>query len=203
MNKGMIALALLCVLAMTGISAATPLNLTLGLPDVTSGFLSVGYSTATHQLTAGGYAFSLEINGVGGPDYSISAGSFSLSATVDQAGGLNGGTFSIGGTISGIGATTGTLLMGNISSFGFANAPGGEIFEFTATVTGGDLAALYGPSTGIILDAYDSGFNGTFLGSFANTGFGVSDTAPVVPEPATLLLALIGGIGLAARRRRH
>ena len=84
------------------------------------------------------------------------------------------------------------------------DSPGGELFEFLFDVTGGSLAIdflnLVGDSVGgVILDAGDSGFNGSFLTGFMNSGFtGVADIA--IPEPATMALILIGLAALAPRR---
>lgn len=99
------------------------------------------------------------------------------------------------------------LLTGTISQFGFS-PQGGEIFEFLFDVTGGALSQYYSGQAMVILNAGNTGFDGTFVRDFANSGFdGVSNTFPNAPEPSTgtLMLSLIGS-GLAAgafRRRRR
>lgn len=181
-----------------GAAQAALLNLELLLPDVESGFIDVQYDADSDLFTASGFALTLDFDGEPPPDENILDGLFSLSLIVDENGVPGGGTIEITGNVLDLGPD---LLTGNITEFGFMDSPGGEIFEFVFDVTGGDLAPQFGPLGGVILDAVDSGFGGTFDTSFANSGFsGVSDTAPI-PEPATGLSLLMGAAVWQARRR--
>jgi hypothetical protein len=180
------------------------LFLTQEPPDITSAFISVNYDAGTGNFTANGFPTGLDLP----PGYSVTPGAFSLNMAVNQATGAPlSGSLSITGTVPGLGLASGTLLTGDITDFGFETG-GGEIFEFLVDVTGGDLASAFGRQAGIILDANDSGFGGSFEQSFANTEFqGVADTfgAPV-PEPASVLVWLsvlvVGGGGLALLRKK-
>jgi len=196
--------ALLFVASGGGKLLAAPLFLTQQPPDLTSAFINVNYNAGTGMFTANGFPTGLSLP----PGYAVTPGALSLNMAVNQAtGNLISGTLSITGTVPGAGLLSGTLLTGNISDFGFANG-GGEIFEFLVDVTGGDLAGAFGSQAGMILDANDSGFNGSFQGNFGNTQYqGVSDTfAQPIPEPASVLVWLcvlvVGGWGLVLMRNK-
>lgn len=110
------------------------------------------------------------------------------------------GTLTISGKIPSLGATSGTLLVGEISQFGYKAPPisscgAGEIFEFIFDAKGGDLMPRYYPrKICVVLDAGDSGFSGGFKTSFANHFFsGRSDTFVPAPSTVVMLLSLIGG----------
>ena len=196
------------VLSFSPVARATPLGLNLlPFPDIASTSIDVVYNAGSDLFTADGAAVSLNLGG--GPLNITGGGLFDLDAMIDGSGVLTGGTLTITGTV-GTTFTGGTLLTGTLTDFGFIDPPGGDIFEFLFNVTGGDLAASFGPLGGVILDAAfpSSDFDGTFTANFDNLGSGgagfgagVSDTAPV-PEPATLSLMLLGGGGLFAIRRR-
>lgn len=182
---------------------AAPLYLVQQSPDITSAFITVNYDAGSGMFTANGFPTGLALP----PGYNVTPGAFSLNMQVAQATGqLISGAVSITGTVPDLGLMSGTLLTGNINNFGFPSG-GGEIFEFLVDVTGGDLAGAFGSQAGIILDAHDTGFGGSFQQSFGNTPFqGVSDTfaSPVVPEPASVLVWLcvliVGGSGLVWMR---
>jgi hypothetical protein len=118
------------------------------------------------------------------------------------------GILDITGTIPGL-ASSGTLLTGQLLKFGFETG-GGDIFEFVFDDLGGDLAPYYGGydgETGVILDAQNSGFDGSFANNFtAGPSLSVADNSVVVPEPSTsilLLSALAFGLSALARRLPH
>ena len=125
---------------------------------------------------------------------------------VSQSNGLVTSTGSLGitGTIPGL-ASSGTLLTGQLKQFGFQSG-GGDVFEFMFDVTGGDLAPYYDGETSVILDAWNSGFDGSFANSFtASPYLSIADNSSAVPEPSTaisLLSALSFGVAALACRRR-
>jgi len=205
-GRWMVALVLAC----GGVASAAPLNLDNSdfVADIDSFFVAVSYDAGADQFTGSGSAASLTLKVAPVGVYSITGGTFAISAPVDGTGALlGGGTVTIGGTIPALSANSGTLVVGDLTAFGFLDPPnGGEIFEFTFSPTSGDLVTQgYFPSDstcGVILDAVDSGFAGSFAGRFSNSGFGNADTY-YVPEPATVGLLLVGGVAAVCRRRRR
>ena len=192
----------IAVFAFSSAANAAPLGLTLlDAPDIFSSFIDVTYDASTDSLSAMGFALELN-DGIGVND--ITNGMFTLDAVIDDAGNMSSGSFTIGGTIAALGYVSDTLLTGTLDAFGFA--PGGDPLEFLFTVTGGDAAALYGGSGGMVLAG--TGFSGSWASDFDNlisgipgTGQGVSDVA-AVPIPAAAWLFLTAILSLAATRRR-
>lgn len=211
-KKGMLRAGLgsSCLLAIVASNSARAdlLNLELlGFPDILSGFIDVMYDAGSDQYTASGFALTFDDDGIGSPE-NITGGVFTIAATIMEGGFFSDGSLTIEGNVLGFGAT---LLTADLADFGFQNE-GGDLFEFLFVITGGDLAIaeLYGnPGTvvGVIMDANGSDFTGSFAQDFDNNGgipgfgLGVSDTAPLIPGPGTLLVLLAAG-GLGARRRR-
>ncbi len=187
------------VLFASASAVATPLNLILGTPDIASFFIATSYNASTDVLTSTGIAATYDLDGIAPPDFSITAGGFSLVVNVDATGALlPGGSLSITGSIPGLGATT-PLLLGTPTAFGFSGAPLSQVFEFRVQLTGGSLAAAFPGEVGIIMNL-GGGFGGSFNTNFANSGTGVSDTARIVPAP---LSAVALGFGLLAANRRR
>jgi len=187
------------MLAASSQSQAALLGVNLQQPDILSSFIDFNYDATTDSLTGTGFALQLANGGLN----SIVNGSFNLSATVDDTGALSGGTVSITGTIGSLGFSTGTLLTGNLTGFGF-DATGGAL-DFLFTVTGGEAATLYGANGGIIIG--DSGFSGDFVSNWNNTGghptFGAGQAdVGAVPVPAAAWLFGSGLLGLAGAARR-
>lgn len=186
-------------------------------PDIVSYNTHVSYEYHEHEgvFTANALAMIFDDGTwhyiMDGDDY---GGSFDVSMTVNPTDGSPiAGTLSITGTIDDL-ADSGTLLTGDIRSFGFSDPPGGEIFEFLFAVTGGDLKSYYlesehGPYIGVILNAWNSGFEGSFTASFSNSSSGTADTFAHVPEPSNLMAwSFLAPAGIAyaiyaSRRRRQ
>ena len=201
-NKLKYALAIAMVVSglfATSSANATLLGLTLEpAPDIFSSFITVNYDMGTQTLTADGFALDF----FDGVNNAIAGGTFSLTASIDNAGVMSGGSLTITGTT--LGFNSGTLLTGSLTALGFGNS-GGDPLEFMLDITGGDLAAMYGSTGGIIMS--NTGFDaGLFSNDFSSAPLaGVSDTGvPVtVPEPAGILLFACSLITFAATRRRH
>lgn len=185
---------------------AALLSLNTALPDLQSDSLALAYDANGNNLTlsessTGNYFITLDGNSFN----ALSDASFSLTATVDHAGVLSGGSFDISGqsTALGIPATT-TLLSGAVSGFGYQEGGPVDLFEFRITNLSGELAGLYGSSA---LVHATTEFGGTFGNSFTEdfSAAAYSDTFSVVPVPPAMWLLSSGLIGLAgiARRRPH
>lgn len=202
-----IAVAGFCTLITAANVNAAPLGLTLNdYPDILANFISVQYLAGS--LSASGTATTFDDDGVGAAEFiSSGIGSYSLSATVDNAGIMTGGTLNIFGTVTSLGFTSGTLLTGNLTGFGF-QVGGGSPLEFLFTVTGGDAATMFGgvgSTAGSIISSGLSGFTGSFMGDWSGTAGGSnSDTAPVpIPGTALLLFSGLGGLVAARRNRKN
>lgn len=189
------------LLALSINAHGAPLGLTLSdTPDIASGFIDVMYNASSGTLTAEGFALQFA-GGASEPTSPISGGLFILAASVDGSGNLVtnsngvGGNLTISGTIAPLGYTSGTLLTGEIVSFGFR--PEGDPLEFLFRVTGGDLAPMYGGLGGIILGL--TGFGGSFAGDFFGSG-AVADAA-AIPVPATVWLMFSALAGLLGWRK--
>jgi hypothetical protein len=196
---------------------ATPLALSPSdnAPDFGAGFLNVTYVSSNDTFQATGYT----------TDYSNGAvpltglGFYTLTATITDAGVLTGGALKVQGDI---GQGTEPLLTGTLNTgvsgtaFGFVDPPGGSVFQFLFTPTGGDPTVVrdFGGTNavncGIILDAEfgddDVPFDGSWTNDFNNDGYsGFADTFAAIPEPASILLVLVGGVycvaSLRGRRR--
>ncbi len=194
-------LALLSWIWLT-LAPATADALPLGLdleedPNILGSFVTVSYLSSSDIFTASGFVFVMT-DGLGDANDVVPTGFFSLTANIDNTGGLLGGTVTIFGQVPTLGFASGTLLRGLLTAFGFPTA-GGDPLEFLFDVTGGDAAGLYGSAGGMFLDP--SGFTGSFESDFSNAaGTATADVRVPVPEPSALLLVVLGA-GLARARR--
>ncbi|MGA2253385.1 MAG: PEP-CTERM sorting domain-containing protein [Thermoguttaceae bacterium] len=202
-------LALIGIWGLEGLPAmGSSLNLTTQPPDLSAGYLNVTYDATTGIINAQGWPTSFTLSDNPTPDsVSIVGGQYDLTAKVTPTGQPVSGSLDVTGTIPGLALSSGTLLTAQVSQFGFQSG-GGDIFEFVFNVTGGDLAPYYHGKTNVILDAWNSGFDGSFANNFAASPYlSVADTSAVaVPEPSTALLLLsVLALGLPALicRRRH
>jgi len=190
-------LGLLLVLNVATVRAV-PLNLTLeDFPEIATSSITVDYNERRNKFKALGTPLELDDDGIGPPE-AITNGGYNITASIDELGNATDGSLTIEGTIAALGYTSGTLLTGDLTAFGF-NASGDPL-EFVFVVTGGDAADLFGPVVGIKLS--DSGFTGTFA-DFENTGNGRNTVGPLAtPEPGSILLMLTGlGVLFGLRKR--
>lgn len=189
--KGLLGASLL---ALSLNAQAAPLNLTLlDSPDIASFFINTSYNAASDTLSATGYALRFASGAESA--LMIAGGLYMLQANIDGSGVLSGGSITIEGTIDSLGYTSGTLLQGTLTDFGYG---AGDTLEFLFSPTGGDLAGLYGSDGGIIMG--QTGFHGSFHQDFGALT-AVADVA-AVPVPAAVWLMLSALAGLAGVRRR-
>lgn len=178
-------------------------------PDIFSAFIDVEYDATTEVFVANGSSLTFN-DGTG--SQAITGGSFNITALILAGGTPISGSLYIDGDVGIYNSAILPLLTGTLSDFGFLDPPGGDLFDFTFIVTGGELAAPYfggiGATIGVVLDVNDGmDFDGTFTTDFNNlvdnlagTGQGVADTG-VIPAPSAL--GLIAMSMFAPRRRRR
>ena len=182
-------------------------GLTQRYPDLTSQLIQVDYTAATGSFIADGLPTALALDSTPPPTYGLADFSgtlnWNITLLLDTAGSPLSGDLTVVGKVPNAGFMSGTLLTGDVSHFDFVGA---EIFEFLFDIDGGDMESLFGGpggSLGVILDAWDTGFDGDYSQDFSNSGFGSADTFPV-PEPGGLVLILaIGGMALFRCTRRR
>ncbi len=200
-------LASSCLLWST--AKASPLNLVplSNVPDFKGSFIGLSYDSTNENFQALGYTTDYTNGSVSLQD----AGAYTLTATISHSGVLSAGTLTINGDI---GAGVTTLLTGNLNAVGSGDN-GGDIFEFSFTVTGGDpvvvndFGGIGANSGGVILIAWfgdgDVPFTGSWASNFNNsgTGSGAADSTLVaVPEPSTCGL-LLAGLAVLLAVARH
>lgn len=142
-----------------------------------------------------------------------------INLTLDKDGNLLSdmpNSYALYGTIEADGETwSGLLLSGTPKSFGFQDldsigVTGADIFDLEMDVTGGALADYFGTEAYVrITPELESTFTGRFDESFtaskatSNTrSYNAPQPFPV-PEPTTLVLLLVGGVGGAMHHRRR
>jgi hypothetical protein len=205
---GCLAVGMLCIDESP--AAGSTLNLSAQYPDLGALSLTASYepssgSTGTFSVT--GWPTEFTLSGTNSPAIGGSS-SYNLTAIINKlTGDPVSGSFAVDGTIPSLGASSGTLLTGTLSQFGYQDA-GGDIFEFVFKLTGGDLAHYYSTNQiGIILTATGSGFTGSFLTPFGtDASQAVSDNYgyTAVPEPSTgiLLVGVLACVLPVFTRRR-
>ena len=176
------------------------LNLTMQeSPDIFSGYIDVTYNAASNTFASSGWALTF-YDGIEQIDFDeYTEDSFSISVIVDESGVASSGSLTITGEVSGYG-TTGPLLTGNLTDFGFGfwdtlnPDSDAALFEFLFEVSGGEMAELYGgagASVGVIMGCVSVGadvteelFTADFDNLFGNGpgwGSAVSDVGTPIP----------------------
>ena len=191
---GCLAAGMLCIDGSP--AAGSTLNLSPQDPDLGALSLTASYepsSGSTGTLSVTGWPTEFTLSGTDSLDIGGNS-SYNLTALINKLTGNEvSGSLAIDGTIPSLGASSGTLLTGTLSQFGYQSS-GGDIFEFVFNLTGGDLAHYYTTSQiGIILTATGSGFTGSFLTPFGtDASQAVSDNYgyTAVPEPSAGVLLL-------------
>jgi len=174
---------------------------------------TTSYSAATDQFVVDASPVAIRLLAGGAPVLiTPTAGlgeAFSINATIDDTGTLVGGVpgddLLVFGDVNlgGLGSFSGVLLTGEITGFGFQDSGGTtDFYDFTFTLTGGQLASLYSPTLGVSLTSEQSDFAGDFTADFGGEAKGT--LGAVIPIPAAVWLfgsGLLGLIGIARRKK--
>ena len=179
---------------------ADPIGLTPTPPDISALNLALTFNSSANSFVVTGSApnsFFLFTN-ANNVSSNISNGNYVLNATLNSLGAFSGGTFTIMGN-------GGTLLTGALTSFGFSSSTIGQgTFEFTFNTISSNSALGFGPNGGIILTSTDLGPGPSswcnFMGTASANTF---STAASVPEPTSIVLLSLGGLGLVGKLRRR
>lgn len=167
-------------------------------PLVYSGYVSVSYTVEAGSgdngvLTASGLALSVNWD----PTTSTSiVGSFSLTAEIVPATGER-----VGGDLVVTDGVSQLFYSGKLDDFGFSAE---DNFEFLFEQQGAGMLAPDGEPVGVILWGNSIGLfsEPRFDEPFSNAGNGEADTF-WLPEPATAIFLVVGGLGALRHRRRR
>lgn len=119
-------------------------------------------------------------------------------------------TYELYGTTTVAGQTfSGLLLQGKPTNFGYQDNGAFDMFDLEINLTGGALADAFGENAYMLIrPELQSSFTGDFTSTFSaqkatsNTR-GSYTPVPPVPEPATWMILIGGGAGLAMFNRRR
>ena len=127
----------------------------------------------------------------GGAAEFTSSGNLTITASIDSAGNLSGGTFTLSGTVTNsINSTTysGVLLTGTVVDYGMSDiaGPGGtDLSDFKLQPTGGQMLSLFGTGpAGAIISLEGSTYAGNFAAPFGATR-AKGDLGPIPTVPPT------------------
>lgn len=191
-------MAAIALLGYTAQVHADLITVPTSTPDILVEEVFVSYNATADTLNVIGVPTRYDLDGIAPPDYNLSSSSsLSLFANIDSTGAASSGSFKVEGSIPALSITPQTLLHGTLSDFGFS--PAGNIIQFIFNIDGGALASAFGSQAFVNINTF-GGFNGSWTGGFANTGFGNADIQKVVPAPGSALLALIGGLTVIGGR---
>jgi len=214
-----ILLILVMLMGLSGIvvgnaQAALISGLNLSVPDIFSDSTGTfSYTASSGLFTSSAIPFTVTFGGA--PIFITGTKSYLASFYVDAAGNFSGGVGGADLTIIGnidvngdlINEYSGTLLTGEVTNFGWLDS-GTEfdLFNYTFNATGGALVGFYvaGTGGGDAMSSETSTFTGSFTSNFGSTGFGKTkhDTAPLVPEPGSMLLLGMGILGIFGLKRK-
>jgi hypothetical protein len=188
--------------AQAGVVNST-LALTTTNPDISSIVYNAGYTGNSTDGTFNSFGQASQLTTAALTNETIDAGTFELNASIQQSAGTADGLLSIGGTITALGFSSGTLITATLLQVGGPNAA----LNFLFNVTGGDAAAIYGgvgATIGLIMNFMDpTVYNGSFNAAFEIERFGASsDTFVVeVATPNSVSIFLIGFMVLGLRKK--
>ena len=197
------------VLAIAASAHASVIGVTVisGSPDVTSLGGTISYNSTTDVFTASGIPVSITPP-ASGPLSGTTSFTLTLNGVTQSAANqpvtITSGTLSL---TEDSGATT--LFSSSVTpQFGFTNDSNTPTFYIVFPSGSGTLDSGGGP-IGVVLGAGASITNymtNQFTASFGTGSTATADTSTsptVVPEPASLSLAALGGAALLLRRRRR
>lgn len=215
--RGLLRTALIAsavLLMVCGRGRAALLNLRLELPILVTFDQTVTYDangpgghgllTATATFDPWGAWTALQDYTTDGVSSTTYLGSFSLTAEIDKT-----AKTSVSGSVEVWSDTTwdGSLdtmqaQSSDLQAFGFAvddqTGVGTGVFNFYFLNGTGPVTSPIGEIV-VILDAMEGGFDASFTTNWQNSGFGKAD----IPEPASLGLFFLIGLGIGGRRLRR
>jgi hypothetical protein len=173
--------------------------------------MDVSYDAGSRAFLASGWTTDYNISDGNGGAARVGVSvtdSYILSATINNSGGLTGGTLTINGAVNGDGNAiavpllTADLVTGSAGiTFGYGDG-GNNIFQFRFNVRGGTLADDFGgtgTAGGVTLVAWfdassgDHPFTGSWNSNFDSNGSSNGDIDCFsVPEPTTTACFLLG-----------
>lgn len=185
--------------AFMGVSAPTRadlLQLPIGNPQVVSDSGGAcSYNAGTGALTLTGAPTFVFFDSAQSNVSFVDFGTITVSANIDNAGTLVGGTFTLNGETTDFETNdffASPLLTGTIVAYGIA-APGtSDLVDFRIQPTGGSLLSRFAPGDQIAVQVTLEGstFNGSFAANWgcARDKFIIGPTPPLVQESCDLLL---------------
>ncbi len=201
-----LSILMFCCLGASGTLAA-PLGLSLSSP-IFNGFIKENQNTLTYfpsntsSFHAHGRPFLLTLED--GTPIPVSDITMELTPDLDASGQIIGSREVLfWGTVPNLMISTPSpLLIGELNAFGFAAF---SPFEFTFTITGGELSPRFGgmgTQGGIIIPAI--GFNGSLSDDYTNYNLTTFDVGLIssVPIPSAILLLFSGVLAMVGYLRK-
>lgn len=187
-------------IAALGVSASAPaatLGLTLGYPQIDSevaGICSYDTGTSTLTLTATPTIVTFD-SGQTNISFVDGVASVTISANINSAGTLVGGTFSLNGQITDFNNSEffdNPILTGNIVAYGIDPPGTTDLVDFRIQPTGGTLLSRFAPNDqiGVQVTLEGSTFSGSFASNWGCTAdkFLMGPIPPLVQESCAVTL---------------